>query len=169
MINEVGKNIFRFVLLVFLQLFVLNNIQFSGFVNPYLYVLFIMLLPFEISGWFLLVLGFILGLVIDVASSTIGYHTIATVFMAYFRFHLLKFIAPRDGYEPGMSPTMQSLGFAWFLKYASILTIAHHFVLFWIESFRFGDLFLATLRALASSIFTILLIFIYQFLAIRRK
>ena len=169
MINEVGKNIFRFVLLVFLQLFVLNNIQFSGFVNPYLYVLFIMLLPFEISGWFLLVLGFILGLVIDVASSTIGYHTIATVFMAYFRFHLLKFIAPRDGYEPGMSPTMQSLGFAWFLKYASILTIAHHFVLFWIESFRFGDLLPATLRALASSIFTILLIFIYQFLAIRRK
>ena len=169
MIGQVATNLIRFVLLVFLQLFVLNNIQFSGFVNPYLYVLFIMLLPFEISGWLMLVLAFMLGLVIDVASATIGYHTIATVFMAYFRFHLLRLIAPRDGYEPGMSPTLHSLGISWFLKYALILTLAHHLVLFWIESFRFGDLFPATFRAFASSIFTILLIFIYQFLAMSRK
>ena len=169
MIREIAVNIVRFVLLVFLQLFVLNNIQFSGFVNPYLYVLFIMLLPFEISGWFMLVLGFILGLVIDVASATIGYHIIATVFMAYFRYHLLRFIAPRDGYEPGMSPTLKSLGFLWFFKYTSILTLAHHLILFWTESFQLHDLLPATLRALASSIFTILLIFIYQFLTIRRK
>ena len=169
MIREVGINIARFTLLVFLQLFVLNNIQFSGFVNPYLYVLFILLLPFEISGWFMLVLAFILGLVIDVSSSTIGYHTIATVFMAYFRYHLLRLIAPREGYETGMSPTLQSLGLQWFFKYASILTLAHHLVLFWVESFIFNDLLLATFRAIASSIFTILLIFIYQFLSMRNK
>ena len=169
MITEVGRNIARFVLLVFLQLFVLNNIQFSGFVNPYLYVLFILLLPFEVSGWFMLILAFILGLVIDVASATIGYHTIATVFMAYVRFHLLRFIAPRDGYEPGMSPALQSLGLSWFFKYASILTLAHHLILFWVESFRFGDLLPATFRALCSSIFTILLIFIYQILSTRQN
>ena len=169
MIGELVTNFIRFVLLVFLQLFVLNNIQFSGFVNPYLYALFILLLPFEISGWLMLVLAFILGMVIDVASATIGYHTIATVFMAYCRFHLLRFIAPRDGYESGMSPTLQSLGFSWFFKYASILTLAHHLVLFWIESFRFGDFLSATLRAFASSIFTLLLIFIYQFLTMRRR
>jgi len=169
MIRDIGMNILRFVLLVFLQLFVLNNIQFSGFVNPYLYVMFILLLPFEIPGWLMLILAFLLGMVIDVASATIGYHTITTIFMAYFRFHLLRFIAPRDGYEPGMSPTISSLGIAWFFKYASILTLAHHLVLFWIESFRFSGLLPATLRALASSIFTLLLIIIYQFLTIRRK
>ena len=169
MITEAGRNFIRLVLLVFLQIFVLNNIQFSGFVNPYLYVLFILLLPFEVSGWFMLILAFVLGLVIDLASSTIGYHTIATVFMAYFRFHLLRLIAPREGYETGMSPTLQSLGFSWFFKYASILTLAHHFVLFWVESFSFGDLLPATFRAIASSIFTILLIFIYQFLSVRNK
>ena len=169
MINEVIKNSFRFALLVVLQLFVLNNIQFSGFVNPYLYILFIMLLPFEISGLLMLTLSFILGIVIDVASSTIGYHTIATVFMAYCRFHLLQFISPRDGYEPGMTPTLQPLGVLWFFKYVSILTVTHHLVLFWVESFNFNDLLPVMLRTLASSIFTILLIFIYQFLTIRGK
>ncbi len=169
MIRDIVINVFRFVLLVFLQLFVLNNIQFSGFVNPYLYVLFILLLPFETPGWLLLVLAFILGLVIDVASVTVGYHTMATVLMAYFRFHLLRFIAPHDGYEPGMSPTIQSLGLAWFLKYTSILVLSHHLVLFWVESFSFNDFLPATLRALASSIFTILLILIYQFLTFRSR
>jgi rod shape-determining protein MreD len=169
MIREVGTNILRFALLVFLQLFVLNNIQFSGFVNPYLYVMFILLLPFETAGWFMLILAFVLGMVIDVASTTIGYHTIATVFMAYFRYHLLRLIAPQDGYEPGMSPAISSLGFAWFFKYAVILTLAHHLVLFWVESFQLADLFPATFRAFASSIFTIMLIFIYQFLTMRRK
>jgi len=167
--REIGANIVRFMLLVFLQLFVLNNIQFSGFVNPYLYVMFILLLPFEIDGWLMLLLSFVMGMVIDVASSTIGYHTMATVFMAYFRYHLLQFVAPHDGYETGMSPTISSLGFAWFFKYASILTMAHHLVLFWVESFRFSDLLSATFRAIASSIFTIFLIFIYQFLVMRRR
>ena len=167
--REVGANILRFGGLVFLQLFVLNNIQFSGFVNPYLYVMFVLMLPFEIAGWLMLMLAFAMGMVIDIASSTIGYHTVATLFMAYFRFHLLKFIAPHDGYESGMSPTITSLGFAWFFKYAAILTLSHHLVLFWIESFRYDDLLPATFRALASGIFTILLILIFQFLSMRRK
>ena len=169
MIREAGANIFRFILLVFLQIFVLNNIQFSGFVNPYLYVLFIMMLPFEVSGWLILFLAFITGMVIDISSGVIGYHTIATVFMAYLRIHLLRFIAPHDGYEPGMAPVISSLGFAWFFKYAVILTLAHHFVLFWIESFSMDDLLPATLRALASSVFTVFLIIIYQFVAVRSR
>ena len=169
MIREIGINIFRFIVLVLLQLFVLNNIQFSGFVNPYLYVMFILLLPFEIAGWFMLILAFTIGLVIDIASATIGYHTIATVFMAYLRIHLLRYIAPHEGYEPGMSPTISSLGFSWSIKYVSILTLAHHFLLFMIESFRLSDLLFTSLRALASSIFTILLIVIYQFFIIRSK
>jgi len=169
MIRGVAINFFRFLLFVFLQLFVLNHIQFSGFVNPYLYILFILLLPLEISGLLMLVLSFALGLIIDIASGTIGYHTISTVFLAYFRYHLLRYIAPRDGYEPGMSSTMQTLGVPWFLKYASILTVAHHLILFWIESFRFSDLFQASLRAIASSIFTLLLIMLYQFLTTRSR
>ncbi len=167
--KEISVNIFRFVLLAFLQLFILNNIQFSGYVNPYLYVMFVLLLPFETPGWLLLISAFAMGLVIDVASTTIGYHTVATVFMAYLRYHLLRFIAPHDGYESGMSPTIQSLGLQWFFKYTSILVAAHHLVLFWTESFSFGDLVPATFRALASSVFTILLIFIYQFLTMRPR
>ncbi|MDR1866372.1 MAG: rod shape-determining protein MreD [Bacteroidales bacterium] len=169
MIGDVFANIFRFALLVFLQFFLLNNIQFSGFVNPYLYVLFVLWLPFATPGWLLLTASFIMGLVIDLASETVGYHTVATVFTGYLRIRLLKFIAPHDGYDPNMSPTIPSLGLSWFLKYVVILVPAHHLVLFCVETFSFSDFLPAVLRALASSIFTILFIFIYQFLSIRTK
>jgi hypothetical protein len=127
------------------------------------------MLPFEISGWLLLILAFITGFTVDVGSSTLGYHTTASVFMAYLRYYLLKLIAPHEGYEPGMKPNLQSLGFLWFFKYASMLTFAHHLVLFWVESFRIDDLLHATFRALLSAVFSLLLIFIYQFLSFRRS
>ncbi|MDR1667690.1 MAG: rod shape-determining protein MreD [Bacteroidales bacterium] len=169
MIKTVIINIFRFILLIFLQFFLLNNLQFSGYVNPYLYILFILWLPFETSGWLLLLVSFTLGLLIDVSSHTIGYHTMATVFTGYLRYHLLRFIAPRDGYDPGMSPTAPSLGWRWFLKYASLLVAAHHFLLFWLESFGWGDFITASFRAVASSVFTLALIIISQFLVAPSK
>ncbi|MDR2848359.1 MAG: rod shape-determining protein MreD [Bacteroidales bacterium] len=169
MIRPVIINILRLLLLVFLQLFVLNHIQFSGYVNPYLYLLFILWLPFETPGWLTIILAFLLGMVIDVASHTIGYHTIATTFVGYARFHFLQLIAPRDGYEPGMSPTASSLGLSWFIKYISILVIIHHFILFGVEAFGMGNYLAAAFRAIASSVFTILLILVCQFLTIRSR
>ena len=80
--NQILKNIIRFVVLVFIQVAILNNIQISGFINPYMYVLFILLLPFETPNWILLVLSFFLGLSIDIFSNTLGMHASASVFMA---------------------------------------------------------------------------------------
>ena len=45
------RNIIRFVFLVLLQVLILNNIQFSGYINPYFYIYFILLLPFDTPRW----------------------------------------------------------------------------------------------------------------------
>jgi rod shape-determining protein MreD len=157
-----------FLFLVLLQVLILNNIQFSGLVNPYMYVLFLLLLPVETPKWFQLILGFMLGFTIDLFSGTIGMHTSATVFLAYLRPHILTLMAPRDGYETGMLPRMHFFGFGWFLQYTLILVLAHHLFLFYAEAFRFYDFFMTLLRALISSFFSILLIMISQFLIYRK-
>ncbi|MDO8928192.1 MAG: rod shape-determining protein MreD, partial [Bacteroidota bacterium] len=61
MMKDFGKYTIIFVGLVLLQVLILNNIQFSGFINPYVYILFIMLLPFTIPGYAILGLSFLLG------------------------------------------------------------------------------------------------------------
>ena len=76
------QNIFSFIVLILLQVLVLNNVQFLGFLNPYIYILFILSLPVKFPRWITLILGFVLGLIIDVFSNTIGTHAFATVLIA---------------------------------------------------------------------------------------
>ncbi|MDP4267135.1 MAG: rod shape-determining protein MreD, partial [Bacteroidota bacterium] len=101
MINIVFKNISRFVLLIFIQILILNNIELSGFINPYIYVLFIILLPFDIPRWSLLVIGFITGITVDMFSNTLGMHTTATVFMAFCRPFILNMLINKEEIEGG--------------------------------------------------------------------
>ena len=64
--NRLIKYGLYFLFLILFQVLILNNMQFSGYINPYCYILFILILPFETPGWLLLVLAFILGMIIDV-------------------------------------------------------------------------------------------------------
>jgi rod shape-determining protein MreD len=168
MIKVLPRNFLRIIVLVVLQIFVLNNIQFSGFVNPYFYVLFILLLPFETPGWLLLTLGFVIGLIIDIFSNTPGLHTSATVFMAFLRPLVLDSFAPRDGYETGTYPRIFYYGFGWFLQYSAILILAHHFFLFYMEVFRLSDFFLTLWRVILSTAFTLFLVVMSQYFIYRR-
>ena len=88
MIKLLGRNIIRFAILVLIQILLLNNIQISGHIVPYFYILFILLMPFETPGWMLLFAGFALGLSVDMFGQTLGMHTSATVFMAFLRPYL---------------------------------------------------------------------------------
>lgn len=164
------RNIFRFIFLVLLQVLILNNIQFSKFINPYMYVLFILLMPFETPGWFVIMMSFFLGLSIDVFSfsTTLGMHTSATVFMGFLRSHVLNVISPRDGYEPGSFPRIYYYGFEWFFKYTVILVFAHHIFLFYMEVFRFASFFSTFFRVILSTLFSVFLIILSQYLVFRK-
>lgn len=158
MINYLPRYILSFVILVFVQVFLLNNVQLSGFLNPYIYVLFILSLPFETPKWSLLVLAFLLGFTIDLFSHTVGMHASATVFMAFLRPTLLRSMEPRDGYQLETYPSIRDYGLKWYFQYAGILILVHHLFLFYVEIFRF-DLFVQTLsRALLSALFSLVLV-----------
>ncbi len=168
MIKLLGRNIVRFVILVLVQILVLNNIQISGYIIPYFYVLFILLMPFETPNWLLLITAFALGIVVDLFTQTPGLHASATVFMAFLRPWVLQMSAPRDGYETGTFPRLYYFGFQWFLRYTVILVFAHHFVLFYMEVFRFSDFFSTLLRVLLSSLFSVILIMLSQYFIYRK-
>ncbi len=164
MSNIFIKNIIRFFILILLQVLILNKINLSGYINPYLYIYFILLLPFEISGWLLLISSFLLGFGVDVLSGTLGMHAAASVFMAFFRPAIIKSIGSRKEFEAGMQPSIGDLGFRWFFTYALILIFIHHFALFYIEVFRFSDFFSTFQRVLYSTGFTLALVIITQYL-----
>lgn len=168
MINSVLKYLALFLLLLLIQFLIMDNIQFSGYINPYIYLLFIILLPFETSAITILLLSFFTGLTVDLFSGTPGLHTSATLVAGFIRPYLLRMIAPHDDYEKGGEPGLKIYGIRWFLIYVSVMVVFHHFTLFYIEVFRFAQFFSTLLRVSLSSIFTIGFILIIQSLIIRR-
>lgn len=168
MIKILPRNILRFVLVVLVQVLIFNNIELGGYLNPYVYIIFIILLPFETPAWVLLVLGFILGLSVDIFSETLGMHTAATVLMSYMRPLALSVVSPRDGYESGSFPRVHYYGLGWFIQYALILVFAHHTVLFLTELFKTADFFHVILRIILSTLFSLFIICTSQYIVFRK-
>jgi rod shape-determining protein MreD len=163
------RNIIRFIVLVLIQVFILNNINFRGYLDPYLYVLFILLLPFETPNWILLLSSFLIGFFVDLFSHSMGMNAAASVFMAFMRPSVLKLLEAGREYEAEAQPAIGELGFRWFLSYSLILIFLHHLVLFLMESFGFHD-FLATLyRIIVNTLFTTILIILSQYLFFRKR
>ena len=89
--SDILINIVRFVVLVFLQVLLLNNVNLAGYINPYLYILFIILYPLDGNKGLLIFLSFLLGLCIDIFEDSGGVHAAACAFIAYIRPVVLKY------------------------------------------------------------------------------
>jgi rod shape-determining protein MreD len=151
------QNIFRFILLLIFQVLVLNNIQFLGYINPYIYILFILALPVRIPRWFLLVLAFGIGLTIDVFSNTMGLHAFACVLIAFLRNGIINlFTSIEEGNNP--TPSFHTFGVGAYIKYVVLMVLIHHTALFYLEAFSFAHFWITSLKILLSSFLTILLI-----------
>ena len=151
------QNILRFVMLVLVQVFVLDNIQFLGYVSPMIYVLFILSLPVRFPKGVLLILAFILGLTVDIFNNTMGIHAFATVFAAFVRPVVINMsVSTEEMANP--SPSFRTFGVANYVKYVILIVLFHHIVLFLVESFSFMHLTLLIPKILLSSAVTILII-----------
>ena len=120
MLIDIIKHSTRFLALLLLQGLVLNNIELSDYINPFLYVLFILSLPLNASKYLVLILSFVMGISIDIFSSTLGMHTAASVFMGFLRPYILKILEPRDGYEANFSVNIADMGIKWYATYVVI-------------------------------------------------
>jgi len=162
-------NIFRFIVLAFAQIYIFNKIQVSGYINPQVYVLFILMLPFEISGFWLLTFAFSMGLTIDFFQHTPGMHAAASVILAFLRPGIIRLVGKKDDVEPWQYPNVRDAGTLWFMTYTVILVFFHHFFLFYLEVFRFSEFIQTLLKVFINTALTSLIIMLIQFLFFSRR
>lgn len=168
--NSVLKNIVRFVLLLALQVIILNRILVFTFVSPVFYLLILLLLPFNISRGFLLVLGFLLGISVDIFTHTMGLHAAACLMIAYLRPFVMNILSPQGGFEPSSkTPSAATMGWIPFFTYCAILVVVHHIIYYGLEVFDFSDIWYILGKTLVSGLLTLFLILIYELLFYPRK
>jgi len=155
-------NLFRFIILLSLQVIVFNNINLFGFISPFPYILFIILYPVNGNKSGLLVASFLLGIILDMFSNSGGIHTTASLLLAYFRPSIFKF-AFGVSYEYQtikLNDTLTPERFSFLL----VAVLLHHLVLFIFEAFQFSLLWDILIRTLLSSIVTLIICIIIIYL-----
>ncbi len=169
MSNPIIRNILRLIVLVFIQVFILDNMHLGGYINPMLYVMFVLMLPFETPGWLMLFSSFVMGFSVDIFTGMTGIHTFSTVFMGFVRPSVLRLVSSSRDYEPGIQPSVRDLGWDWFLPYSILLVFIHHTLYFFVEVLRFSEFFAILGRTILSSLVTLIFIFLAQVIIYRKK
>lgn len=147
-----------FILLVILQEFVFDNINLGGVVNPYIYIMFIILLPLDTPGWMLLMLGFGTGATVDFMSGTAGLQTIASTWLAFVRPTVAGLLLGKDLVYDGGIPNAGRVGTGKFLRYLAVMVVLFNIPFFILEDLS-GSAGVLALRIVLSSAFSVGIIY----------
>lgn len=155
-------NIFRFILLLALQVIIFSRLNLFGFLNPYPYILFILLYPVNGNKAGLLLSSFLLGLMVDMFTDSGGVHATACVTLAYLRPTFFKFSFGLS-YEYQTVKINERLSPERF-SFILISIVTHHLILYLLEVFKFSGILLVLTRTLFTTIFTLILSIIIIYL-----
>ena len=143
-----------------LQVLLINQLQLGGVCHPFIYILPLLMMPITLPRWADMLIGLAAGLLMDVFCNSLGVHAAACIMLMYARRHLIPlWVNDTDRLTDVIS--MQTIGIAPFLKYASILVVAHDLMVFFLTAWTFQLWWYTLLTTLVSSIVSLALILGY--------
>ena len=150
------NRLIMFVVLLVVQVLVLNHVWLLNVATPLLYVYFAITFPRntekgEVLGW-----CFLLGLLIDIFSNTPGLAAGTLTLIGMTQTYLVELFVPRDSVE-NLEVSAATLGWGKFSMLSGILTLIYCLLFFILEAFNFFDWQLWILRAVFSTVLTLLL------------
>lgn len=169
--SKLVKNIIRFILFILVQVFVLHQIPpLHHLINPYIYFLFILWLPFKTGRRTLMLVALALGLALDYFIKTPGLHAASCVLIAYLRPFIINVLITHESTEDNYEePSIKSMGFVSYFVYVTILTFIHHSFLFLLEALQFDGGWYFIIKTLLSVAISLFLILIVELLFARKQ
>lgn len=152
---------------ILLQVFVLNQILFSAYINPFLYILLIISLPFKTPKWFLLFYSFLLGFSIDLFSASLGFHSTASILIAFIKPFISKITIPHNILGEMDEISLQKIGLKSYITFSFLLILIHNSCLFILEHVNFN--FTIFSKIITSSVITLIIILITQLFIWKKK
>ncbi|RIV70560.1 rod shape-determining protein MreD [Flagellimonas aequoris] len=153
--NTIFINIFRFVLLILTQVLIFNNLNFMGFINPMVYVIFFYWYPIKGNRALFMVIAFLLGFIIDIFSDTMALNALASLTIAYARPVLMRFCF-------GVNYEFQNFSFKnttniQRVTLLALMVLIHHLIFFSLEILSIAHILLILKKVFATGIVTLIL------------
>lgn len=166
--REFIKYVLWFLLTVLTQIFIFDKMLFPGGFVISFYVLFIMILPFQVGKILLMTIALILGLTVDAFNDTFGLHASAAVFLAWIRPYIFKWFEPVIGYGENQRPNLIDMGLSWLLKVYVLALLGFNLWFYSLSFLRMIGPWFTLQKVLLSTVSTLLIILVLQVLY-RRK
>ena len=109
-----------------------------------------------------MIIGFALGLTVDMFYNSPGMHAGAAVFSAFIRPNMLSALEPRGGYKINSIPNIRQFGSNWFYRYAAAVVSLHLFFYFLLEAFDLTQILQILIKSVLSFVASMVLIGIYM-------
>jgi hypothetical protein len=159
----------RFVLFLFAQALLFNNIEVGLGIHVMIYPLFILLLPYKLNVFLSMLIAFALGFGIDSISNTYGLHASSAVLLAYIRPMIFKIFEPRDGYESEQTFTIYEMDTTWLVSVFGLMLIVHHTWFFTLELFKFNELLFILQKIVLSVPISLIICVLIQAIFLKKK
>ncbi len=157
------------LVLLLAQVIVLNHVCLFGVAVPFAFIYVLLRLPLTLSQNWVLTIAFILGLTVDIFSDTQGMNALCCSMTAMLRKPTLRLYFPREDELSDPSPSISSLGFVTYMKYALSISLLYSIFIFIIEAFSFFNFLILLLRIISSTILTTLLLIGVDSLTLPRR
>lgn len=159
--NNILRHSIRFIVVILLQGLLINNLHWLGVFHPYIYIIPLIMLPVSLPRWAEMLIGAVLGLLMDMICSTAGVHMAATVAVAYFRPLLIQRLV-QDAQRISTQMCSLTMGDWQFLTTLGVMITFHHLLVFLLEAWSLQHLWWLILTTLLSSLITFLIGFLYD-------
>lgn len=156
--KDVISYIFMFVILVLVQVLLMNHIVLFNSAVCFIFIYFLIKVPINISSNWLLTLGFLIGLSVDILSDTPGLNALACTILAVLKRPMFFAYEQHDDKIRNVSPSLGTMGFFSYCKYLITLSAFYCLIVYFVEFINFSDVIDILIKAGASTLFTFIVI-----------
>lgn len=150
------------LLLIFVQFFLIQQVNFGTWILPMPYTYIIFIFPFFLNRYLSLFMAYFLGFMLDGIGDSYGIHSAACVTMAFAKYYVDNKILDIDSIQLQghnyLTPAYK--GFRYYAIYCISLIVIHHLVFFSLLYFKLSSFFtiigISLLSCLASFLFILL-------------
>ncbi len=152
------KSLALFVLIVLAQVLIFNQMNLFGFINPMIYLLFLILYRFDQNQTLFIFMGFLTGYMIDIMSQTGGAHAIASLSVSYLRPFIIRNTFGITAELPkSFNSDLRTLNKSIFLV---SFVFVHHLIYFFVLYFSWDAILLILKGTFLTTLFSLILILI---------
>lgn len=158
------KLIFRFILLLLLQILICNHVYLFGFLNPNIYLLALLLLPLDLPLSVQYIIAFTTGLIVDIFQMTFGIHASSALMLMAVRPYIILALNINKKQLVTEVPLPGRRDLKWLMSYTLLLVFVHQTMSTMLELWSFHRFGITLLTIIGNTLFTTLIILCTEYL-----